>query len=232
MKAGILAAGGGTRFLRAGWKDPKPMVRLRGKPIIHHVVDNLFEAGVDTVDILLNGHERFDVVESYLSSLPGAAENRIRVWRRTTRSSFETFSLLMQRLAPAPFVISTVDSILAPAALKRFLSPGSYPEECALALAVTDHVNDEKPLWVQLEHDGRIRGMGEEVSDRRHVTAGVYQILRDLPSPEAREAFPALRNFLQYLLRSGHVVYGQSFPGALDIDDPDDVREAENVTVQ
>jgi len=227
MKAGILAAGEGSRFLQAGWSAPKPMVRLHGKPIIHHVVDTLFLAGADTVEVLLNGHERFDMVESYLRALP-EADRRIRVWRQTTRSSFETFALLMRRLGPPPFAISTVDSILDPGELKRFLEPGSYPRGCALALAVTDYVNDDKPLWVELDADDRIRRMGEEVSERRFVTAGIYQVLEDL-QPSPREDFPALRDFLRHVLRSGRTVCGRTFRMALDIDDPRDVQSAEGI---
>jgi len=228
MKAGILAAGTGSRFLQAGWDDPKPLIRLHGKPIIHHVVDNLFRAGAETIEVLLNGNERFDVVETYLENLP-EAKHRIRVYRITTRSSFETFSHLMRRLGPPPFVISTVDSILDPGDLERFLEPGSYPADCTLALAVTDYVDDEKPLWVTLEPDGHIRCIGDEVPEKRFVTAGIYLVLQELPPPAPGEDFQALRYFLQHVLRSGKTVHGRIFPLVLDIDDPGDVRTGERI---
>ncbi len=179
MKAGILAAGTGSRFLQAGWDEPKPLVRLADRPIIHHVLDNLFQAGVESVEVLLNGHERFDPVEDYLRGLPGA-EQRIRVSRKITRSSFETFSCLLKQMGPPPFVLSTVDSILDRRDLERFLQPESYPPECALALAVTDYVNDEKPLWVEFDPTGKISCIGEGVSEKRYVTAGIYFVLKDL----------------------------------------------------
>jgi len=228
MKAGILAAGTGSRFFLAGWETPKPLVRLNGKPIIRHVVDNLFEAGAESIEVLLNGNERFDAVQAYLEGLP-EAKSRVHVWRKTTRSSFETFCLLMEKLTPPPFVISTVDSILDAGELRAFLRPESYPAACSLALAVTDYVNDEKPLWAALEPDGRISQMGEGVKVKRHVTAGLYLLLRQLAPGAGGRDFPALRDFLQEVLRSGGVVCGRPFATALDIDDPGDLRDGEEI---
>ena len=51
MKAGIFAAGMGSRFQKAGWKTPKPLIPLKGKPLIAHLLDNLFQSGIDEVGI-------------------------------------------------------------------------------------------------------------------------------------------------------------------------------------
>jgi NDP-sugar pyrophosphorylase family protein len=228
MKAGILAAGTGSRFLQAGWDEPKPLVRLGGRPIIHHVLDNLFQAGVESVEVLLNGHERFDPVEDYLQGLP-EAEQRIRVSRKITRSSFETFSCLLKQMGPPPFVLSTVDSILDRGDLERFLQPESYPPECALALAVTDYVNDEKPLWVEFDPTGKISCIGEGVSEKKFVTAGIYFVLKDLAETAVGEDFEALRFFLGHVLRSGKPVWAREFRMALDIDDPGDIQAGEQI---
>jgi len=228
MKAGILAAGTGSRFVQAGWDEPKPLIRLQGKPIIRHVLENLFQAGATSVEVLLNGNSRFDPVERYLEGLL-EAESGLRVWRQTTPSSFESFSRLMKRLAPPPFVISTVDSILDSTNLKHFLRTECYPPDCSLALAVTDYVSDEKPLWVSLDPSGKIDRIGEDVSDKHYVTAGIYLVLQDLEHVVPEEGFQARRFFLRHLIETGRTVWGRKFQLALDIDDPGDVRTGERI---
>ena len=34
-------AGAGTRFSQAGYVDPKPLIKIKGKPMIQKVVENL-----------------------------------------------------------------------------------------------------------------------------------------------------------------------------------------------
>lgn len=227
MNAGILAAGTGSRFVAAGWDEPKPLIRIKGKPIISHVLDNLFFAGVENVDILLNGEKRFDPVEEYLNELPEAS--RIRVWRKTTQSSYESFCFLMERLVTPPFVISTVDSILAREDLDDFLHQESYPGTCRISLAVTDFVHDENPLWVELDKEGKIRCIGDSVPQKHQVTAGLYLILKDLKKPAPDHRFPALRYYLQHLMRDKGIVCGKIFRTVLDIDNPEDIRVAESI---
>lgn len=230
MRAGILAAGAGSRFVEAGWEEPKPLIRIKDKAIISHVLDNLFTAGVENVDVLLNGEKRFDPVEAHLKKMPEA--RRIRVWRRTTRSSYESFCFLLERLEKPPFLISTVDSILAQEDLNDFLKVESYPVACSLALAVTDFVHDDNPLWVDLNQEGKITRIGDRVPDKRHVTAGLYLILRDLKNHAADHRFSALRHYLKHLTESGVSVWGKKFRVALDIDSPGDIQVAESFLQQ
>lgn len=41
MKILIPAAGAGSRFVKAGYKDPKPFINVAGKPMIRRVVENI-----------------------------------------------------------------------------------------------------------------------------------------------------------------------------------------------
>ena len=178
MKAGIIAAGTGSRFFEAGWNEPKPLIPVNGKPLIAYVLENLFQAGVNRIDILLNEEPRFDPVDAYLKELPEAA--RIQVWRKTTRSSYESFRYVMARLNKPPFLICTVDTIMNHEELGDYLSLDSYPSDCGLVLAVTDFVYDEKPLWVELTEAGQITCLGDSVAHKQYVTAGAYLILKEI----------------------------------------------------
>ena len=62
-KAVLLAAGRGTRMRDLTNELPKPMIEVRGKPILHHIIEGLHHAGVAEVLIVVG--YRADVVRSY-----------------------------------------------------------------------------------------------------------------------------------------------------------------------
>lgn len=68
-KAVILAAGRGTRMRELTADLPKPMIPVRGKPILQHIVEGMRDAGVSEV-LLVVGY-REDVVRDFFGN--GAA---------------------------------------------------------------------------------------------------------------------------------------------------------------
>ena len=60
-KAVLLAAGRGTRMRELTNELPKPMIEVRGKPILQHIVEGLRDAGV-THFLIVVGY-RADVVQ-------------------------------------------------------------------------------------------------------------------------------------------------------------------------
>ena len=227
MKAGIFAAGMGSRFQQAGWKEPKPLIKLKDRPLIAHVLENLFAAGVEQVGVLLNEDPFFDPVEEYLLRRPEAA--CIQIWRKTTASSFESFCYVQSRLERPPFLLTTVDAIFNHSELKDYLRIQDYPAFCDMVLAVTNFVHDEKPLWVEINDENRIESMGESVHSKVFITAGLYLILKDVRQAVAENNFPALRNFLQYFVENHGTVWAKRFQRVLDIDCPQDIQLGEKI---
>lgn len=62
-KAVLLAAGKGTRMRELTAELPKPMIDVRGKPILAHIVDGLKAAGIQQIQIIVG--YRADVVQTY-----------------------------------------------------------------------------------------------------------------------------------------------------------------------
>jgi NDP-sugar pyrophosphorylase family protein len=62
-KAGILAAGRGTRMRELTNDLPKPMIPVRGRPILDHIVSGIGDAGI-TKALLIVGY-REDVMRNY-----------------------------------------------------------------------------------------------------------------------------------------------------------------------
>ncbi len=70
-KAVILAAGKGTRMEKLTSALPKPMLPVRGKPILEYIVNGLVAAGVESICIITGW--KAEIVEEYFSD--GSAWN-------------------------------------------------------------------------------------------------------------------------------------------------------------
>jgi dTDP-glucose pyrophosphorylase len=64
-KAIVLAAGRGTRMRELTAELPKPMIEVRGKPVLQHIVEGLRDAGVR--DFLIVVGYRADVVRGFFA---------------------------------------------------------------------------------------------------------------------------------------------------------------------
>src|SRR6185437_10940842 len=62
-KAVLLAAGRGTRMRELTTELPKPMIKVRGKPVLLHIVEGLHGAGVKNFLIIVGYHA--DAVRDY-----------------------------------------------------------------------------------------------------------------------------------------------------------------------
>ncbi len=104
----VLAAGLGTRMASANSALPKPLVPLRGKALIDHVLDRHAEAGTERV--VVNVHHKADLIEAHLE---GRCAPRLEI-------SDERGKLLdtgggvrkaLPRLGAGPFLIHNSDSV-------------------------------------------------------------------------------------------------------------------------
>ncbi|MFN2475587.1 MAG: sugar phosphate nucleotidyltransferase, partial [Chthoniobacterales bacterium] len=62
-KAVLLAAGRGTRMRELTHDLPKPMLQVRGKPVLQHIIEGMATAGVD--DVLIVVGWRADIVRDF-----------------------------------------------------------------------------------------------------------------------------------------------------------------------
>lgn len=71
MEAMILAAGAGKRLRPLTDRTPKALIKVRGQPLIAHVMERLVSAGASR--IIVNAHHHEDQIRAFLAShrLPG-----------------------------------------------------------------------------------------------------------------------------------------------------------------
>jgi dTDP-glucose pyrophosphorylase len=119
-KAVLLAAGKGTRMRELTNDLPKPMIPVRGQPILRHIVDGLKAAGVTHFQIIVG--YRADVVRDYFgdgSPLGIAVEYAEQIVQDGTGRVVE----LARDFAGAdPFILSYGDILIDPANYHRLVA--------------------------------------------------------------------------------------------------------------
>jgi NDP-sugar pyrophosphorylase family protein len=221
IRGGIIAAGHGERLKAGGWQGPKPLLPIAGRPLIGHAVDNLRRAGISQIDVIFN-EDGLACAEWLRLNMGDAA---IDIIVRSTPSSFESFRLIAERLRGAPAIVTTVDGIMDKDALVPVAHALADLSSDSLILGVTDHVDDEKPLWVTREDEtGRAARIGGESGDC--VSAGVYGLPAGFALPVAAR-YARLRDFLMSVAASGRPVLTVMLAGVIDVDRPSDVAAAE-----
>ena len=66
MKALLLAAGRGTRLGKITETIPKPLVKIKNKPVIDYLIQKLIN--LDVTHILVNTHHKNILMENYFNS--------------------------------------------------------------------------------------------------------------------------------------------------------------------
>ncbi|MBI4423323.1 MAG: NTP transferase domain-containing protein [Elusimicrobia bacterium] len=224
IHAGIIAAGLGERLKTAAGGGPKPLVEVLGRPLIDWTVDGLRRAGVGRITILLNS--RGAPVRRRLEERFPDLRWRFLEW--DSPSSWESFRRVCGEVAAEAdrFLVSTVDALIPPPDVRLFAARALSADADA-ALALTLFVDDEKPLWADLDEGGRVTGVGPDARERRWVTCGLYAVSRAAARAQAGLSYGRLRDYWTALAKDARVA-GVPLGPTLDVDRPEDVATAED----
>src|SRR5205085_3062388 len=127
-KAVLLAAGRGTRMRELTESLPKPMLEVRGKPVVQHIIEGLRDAGL--TDFLIVVGWRAEVVREFFGD---GTKLGVRI-DYTTQTVQDGTGKVVELARPfvghEPFILSYGDILVA---------PGNYARICA-ALAEAEAV--------------------------------------------------------------------------------------------
>jgi NDP-sugar pyrophosphorylase family protein len=221
----IIAAGEGSRLRQGGFAMPKPMVPIAGVPLIESAIRNLRSARVGPLAIIVNEQER-ECVDWVRARFP---ELDIEFIVKTTPSSLESFREVIRRQPGGRMLVTTVDAWCVEADFVRFVQAAARRPMDATVLAVTPLIADEKPLRVVIAPDGRIKEIGGAAGEL--VTAGMYLVPESVRTLTPPAGLARLRDFLQWLARSGAPLYGETIEQVVDVDRADDVALAETLAL-
>lgn len=104
----VLAAGLGTRMRPLTDQIPKPMVRLRGRPLIDHVLDRIAAAGISRA--VVNVHHFPQAIETHLAHRD-APKIEISDERGEVLDTGGGIVKALPKLGKTPFLIHNSDSV-------------------------------------------------------------------------------------------------------------------------
>jgi len=228
LQGAIIAAGRGERLRASGADLPKPLVELGAETMLARQARALLDAGASSVLAIVNS-ETARIADEMKIPVPP----HVRIVVRDTANSMETMLMLGEFLEPGWFVASTVDAVVPPSEMSRFVHEAQRKfashddQRVAGALAVTRWRGDRKPLFANMNQGGLITHLGSE--QNRFVTAGLYFLhtrIFDLAGDARRAGLDALRRFLALLIDNQMNLHAIQIEGAIDVDELNDLNAA------
>jgi dTDP-glucose pyrophosphorylase len=131
-KAVVLAAGRGTRMRELTADFPKPMIEVRGKPVLQHIVEELRDAGVRRVLVIVGYHA--ETVRNFFSD--GRRHNvDIEYAVQTVQDGTgRVVNLARNFTGDSPFILSYGDILISPINYRRVVD---LPDDSEAIITVT-----------------------------------------------------------------------------------------------
>lgn len=238
MKYAIIAAGEGSRLAAEGIEEPKPLVNVNGKPLIDRLIKIFMDNGAEEIVVICNdittlvSRHLLDIQQDGLKGRPVP----LRFVVKTTPSSMHSFWEISKYLGDGPFVLTTVDTIFREDEFGAYVSELQGLTDTGEAdglMGVTDYIDDEKPLYVDVDekNEMRIEGFLDNSDTCKYISGGIYGL-----TPKAIDTLNGcmergesrMRNFQRALIKDGLKLKAYKFSKVLDIDHASDIVKAED----
>lgn len=230
MKGLILAAGLGTRLRPITSLKPKPTIAVANRPLIHHAVDNLVEAGITEIGVVVS-YLTINSIKETLADYAGASFEYIM--QNPPQGLAHAVKVSRGFLGDDPFVMYLSDNLFENGIqefVHRFAAGGSsavlalvpVTAEAAKSLGVAvvegEHITRlvEKPA----EPPSTLAVAGVYVFDKR-----IHAMIEGL-APGAKGEYQ-ITDAIQRLIEAGEVVVPVTVRGWWkDTGQPDDILDA------
>ena len=228
MKFAIIAAGEGSRLAQEGVKQPKPLVSLHGEAIVERLIKIFSRYNADSISIIINNQQpqTLELLEKL------SKEYTLNIVVKDTPSSMHSLYELRDCLKGGKFCLTTVDTIFREDEFANYINTFESSEDSGL-MAVTQYIDDEKPLYVGTDVTMNITGFYDTPhSDSRHISGGIYGLndkALDTLTRCIEQGQSRMRNFQRQLIADGVKLKAYEFGKIIDIDHASDIEKAEEL---
>ena len=229
-KAVLLAAGKGTRMRELTADLPKPMIKVRNKPVLLHIIEGLQSAGVK--DFLIVIGYRGDVVKEYFGN---GTRFGLRIEYATQvvqDGTGRVVDLARKFVCDGPFILSYGDILVDSANYQRLVS---LPDDVAAIVSVKKNEDVSQGGAVFFNEKFELTDLREKPKPGEPTSpwynAGVYAFRPNIfeytarlqPSPRGEYE---LTDAIRELAHSGQKVKGLELTGNwADVRDPEILAE-------
>lgn len=226
MNFAILAAGEGSRLASEGVAKPKPLVELQGVPLIERLIRIFARNGASSINIIVN-EQQPETVEFIKSIKVGCP---INIVIKSTPSSMHSMHAMSHLLRGEKFCLTTVDTLFRENEFANYIKKFEEYEGDGI-MAVTDYIDDEKPLYIATDENMEITAFCDKPTPETHyISGGIYGL-----SPKAldildrcmNDGIHRMRNFQRRLVESGMKLKAFPLGKIIDIDHAEDIIKAE-----
>ena len=223
MRFGIISAGEGSRLASEGFSQPKPLVPICGVPMVERLVRIMEDCGAERIAVIVNGENPETV--TLLKSLP------VDLVVKKTPTPMQSMMELATYLEGDSFCVTTVDTVFSGNRFRTMMDEFSKSPLDGL-MGVTSLIDDEKPLYVDVDAEMMIKGFHDSQDGCRYVSAGIYalrskalDVLKGcLDSGQTR-----MRYFQRQLLEAGMQLKAFDMGQVVDVDHVSDVARAQEI---
>lgn len=227
MNYAIIAAGEGSRLVQEGVQLPKPLVQLNGTPMIQRLIDIFLRCNAESISVIVN--EQMTRVREYLEQLKLPVPLHLIV--KSTPSSMHSFYEVSRNFKFGKFCLTTVDTIFREDEFRRYVEAFEADRTMDGYMAVTSFIDDEKPLYIDVDSDLRITAFKDLPWDGvKYISGGVYGLTAPALAVLERcmeQGVSRMRNYQRALVENGLNLRAYPFDKIIDVDHAGDIAVAE-----
>lgn len=234
MKYAVIAAGEGSRLAAEGIESPKPLVKVDGEMLIDRLIRIFMDNDAEEIVVICNdlttlvSRHLLDLQQNGLKGRPIP----LRFVVKSTPSSMHSFFEISRYLNDGPFCLTTVDTIFRPEEFKAYIDAFRQQADDGVEglMGVTDYIDDEKPLYVEVDDNSRITAFLDKSDECKYISGGIYGLTqRAITTLQAciDRGESRMRNFQRALIADGLKLKAYPFTKVLDIDHASDIEKAE-----
>lgn len=221
-----------------GIESPKPLVKVDGEMLIDRLIRIFMDNDAEEIVVICNdlttlvSRHLLDLQQNGLKGRPIP----LRFVVKSTPSSMHSFFEISRYLNDGPFCLTTVDTIFRPEEFKAYIDAFRQQADDGVEglMGVTDYIDDEKPLYVDVDDDMKITGFLDKSDSCKFISGGIYGL-----TPKAIDTLNGcmergesrMRNFQRALIKDGQNLKAYKFSKVLDIDHKSDIAKAEEFLI-
>lgn len=227
MDYAIIAAGEGSRLAQEGVKWPKPLVKLNGVALIDRLIDVFLRNNASSINIIVN--EQMTEVQDHLKALHLPVPFHLLI--KSTPSSMHSFYELSRVWQGEEICLTTVDTIFREEEFSGYIQAFLQEKTLDGLMAVTDYIDDEKPLYVQTTPQlDIVNFLDRSNGECRYISGGIYCLRKPaigVLEKAIHEGMARMRNYQRQLIANGLHLKAYPFSKIIDVDHAEDIVKAE-----
>ena len=226
MNFAIIAAGYGSRLVKEGIKTPKPLIDINGEKMIDRLIRIFCQNNAESISIIVN-ENMIEVIEYLKNKKLNIPFNLII---KSTPSSMHSFYELSKIMTDSKFCLTTVDTIFKENEFSNYIKDFEQNNNQDGLFAVTDYIEDESPLYINITKDFSITEFKDNYSEGiNYISGGIYCLTRksfEVLNNAIEKGQFRMRNFQRELISNNFKIKAYPFSKIIDVDHINDIQSA------